>query len=48
MGVNRKDTKADWIDPNEIPDLSTDDRAKVINTAPPQIAQPEGLDNLTP
>ena len=24
MGVNRKDTKADWIDPNEIPDLSTD------------------------
>lgn len=33
MGANRKDMKADWVDPDEIPDLSTDDWADHIANA---------------
>lgn len=40
MTAKRKDTARDWVDPDEIPDLSTDDWAKVIEAAPVQRGRP--------
>ena len=34
MPAKKKDMAPDWADPDEIPDLATDEWAKVIETAP--------------
>lgn len=41
MSVNKKDTATDWVDPDEIPDLSTDDWAETIDAAPVQRGRPK-------
>lgn len=40
MNVKKKDTSADWVDPDEIPDLSTDEWARIIEAAPVQRGRP--------
>lgn len=40
MTAKKDDTGSDWTDPDEIPDLSTDDWAAVINAAPVQRGRP--------
>ena len=41
MSANKKDTATDWVDPDEIPDLSTDKWAEVIEAAPVQRGRPK-------
>jgi uncharacterized protein (DUF4415 family) len=41
MTAKRKDTARDWVDPDEILDLSTDEWAKVIKSAPVQRGRPK-------
>lgn len=43
MAANEKDTKADWVDPDEIPDLSTDDWAERIAKAKITRGRPKAL-----
>ena len=43
MGASKTDTKADWADPDEIPDLSTDDWADHINKAKVTRGRPKAL-----
>lgn len=41
MTAKRKDTARDWVDPDEIPDLSTYEWAKVIEAAPLRRGRPK-------
>lgn len=41
MTAKQNGTNPDWIDPDEIPDLSTDDWAEVIAKAPLQRGRPK-------
>ncbi|RKF16235.1 hypothetical protein D6850_01305 [Roseovarius spongiae] len=41
MRVKKEDTATDWVDPDEIPDLSTDEWAAVIEAAPVQRGRPK-------
>ena len=41
MNVNKEDIATDWVDPDEIPDLATDEWAKVIDAAPAQRGRPK-------
>lgn len=41
MSEKRKDTAPGWVDPDEIPDLSTDAWAKVIDAAPVRRGRPK-------
>lgn len=41
MSVSKKDTAKDWVDPDEIPDLSTKDWAEVIDAATVQRGKPK-------
>ena len=41
MSASKKDTAKDWVDPDEIPDLSTDDWAKVIDAATVRRGKPK-------
>ena len=41
MNGKKDDTAGDWADPDEIPDLSTDDWAKVIEAAPVRRGRPK-------
>lgn len=36
MSVNKEDIATDWVDPDEIPDLATDEWAEMIDAAPVQ------------
>lgn len=40
MTESKKDTVQDWIDSDEIPDLSTDEWAKVIDATPVRRGRP--------
>jgi uncharacterized protein (DUF4415 family) len=41
MTANRKDTATDWVDPDGIPDLSTEEWAKVIDAASVRRGRPK-------
>lgn len=41
MSEKRNDTGPGWVDPDDIPDLSTDDWAKVIEAAPLRRGRPK-------
>lgn len=41
MTANRKDTATDWVDPDEIPDLSTEEWVKVIDATSVQRGRPK-------
>ena len=41
MTAKKRDTVPDWADPDEIPDLSTDEWAKVIEVAPVRRGRPK-------
>lgn len=41
MSVNKEDIATDWVDPDEIPDLATDEWAGVIDAAPAQRGRPK-------
>ena len=43
MSVNKKDMATDWVDPDEIPDLSTDEWAETVDGAPVQRGRPKLL-----
>lgn len=43
MGVNGNDTKTDWVDPDEIPDLSTEEWTRHIAKATVQRGRPKAL-----
>ncbi len=43
MTVKKKDMAPDWVDPDEIPDLSTDEWAKVIEAAPVRRGRPKAM-----
>ena len=41
MSASKKDAAKNWVDPDEIPDLSTDDWAEVIDAATVQRGKPK-------
>lgn len=41
MSASKKDTAKNWVDPDEIPDLSTEDWAEVIDAATVQRGKPK-------
>ena len=41
MSASKKDAAKDWVDPDEIPDLSTEDWAEVIDAATVQRGKPK-------
>ena len=41
MGAKRDDTDRNWVDSDEIPDLSTDKWARVIDAAPVRRGRPK-------
>ena len=41
MSARKKDTVTDWVDPDEIPDLSTEEWSKIIDAAPVQRGRPK-------
>ncbi len=41
MTAKKRDMAPDWIDPDEIPDLSTDEWAAAIDAAPVQRGRPK-------
>lgn len=41
MGVKKEDTDRDWVDPDEIPDLSTDKWARVIDATSARRGRPK-------
>ena len=41
MSASKKDAAKDWVDPDEIPDLSTDDWAEVIDAATVRRGKPK-------
>jgi uncharacterized protein (DUF4415 family) len=41
MSARKKNTVTDWVDPDEIPDLSTEEWSKVIDAAPVQRGRPK-------
>lgn len=43
MNGKKDDTAEDWVDPDEIPDLSTDDWARVIEAAPVRRGRPKAV-----
>ncbi|MDE0713444.1 MAG: BrnA antitoxin family protein [Gammaproteobacteria bacterium] len=43
MNGKKDDTAEGWVDPDEIPDLSTDDWARVIEAAPVRRGRPKAV-----
>lgn len=41
MSAKRKDTVTDWTDPDEVPDLTTEEWVKAIDAAPVQRGRPK-------
>ena len=41
MSASKKDAAKDWVDPDEIPDLSTEDWAEVIDAATVRRGKPK-------